>query len=193
MRELSAILLAGGKSSRMGTDKAALTFRGVTFLEWQVQKLQGLGIDDIMISGGCQSVKGTRVIADEHLGRGPLSGMHACMKQALNPDCLILSVDMPLVPVQALAELADAHRTAEAAITLLQHGEKWEPLIGVYKSRLFRQIEQILLSEHTAVRRLLAEVGFEVLRWPEDKALFDNCNTPQDYERLLQGEPLFMC
>lgn len=107
---LSAILLAGGKSSRMGRDKAALPFRGMTLVEWQVQKLRGLGIEDIMLSGCRRSVEGTRTFLDECPDRGPLGGLHACMKRALHPDCLVLSVDVPLVPPQALAELVRVHR-----------------------------------------------------------------------------------
>lgn len=189
MKGISGILLAGGKSSRMGRDKAMLTFQGMSLLEWQVRKLQTLGIEDIILSGHCPALDGTRAVADEYPNRGPLGGMHACMKQAENPDCLILSVDVPLVPAQALAGLAEAHRKSGAAVTLLQHGEKWEPLIGVYKRGLFQPIERILQGEHTAVRRLLEEVGFQTVTWPEDALLFCNCNTPQDYEKLRRAAP----
>ena len=64
---LSGIVLAGGRSSRMGTDKAGLSFRGMTLLEWQVSKLQRLGIEEIIISG-------SRGVRDVFPGRGPLGG-----------------------------------------------------------------------------------------------------------------------
>ncbi len=69
---ISAMILAGGKSSRMGKDKASLPFRGMSLLEWQVQKLSGLGIKDIMLSGCRQGLEGTRTIPDEYPCRGPL-------------------------------------------------------------------------------------------------------------------------
>jgi len=184
MNGLSAILLAGGKSSRMGRDKAALSFRGMTLLEWQVQKLRSLDIQDIMLSGSRDPVAGTRIISDEYPGRGPLGGLHAGMKQAAHSDCLVLSVDVPLVPVQALTELVRVHRENRAAVTLLRHGDKWEPLMGVYQSRLFRAAEPLLKGRDTAVRRLLDKTGFQLLDWPGDEALFLNCNTPEDYARL---------
>lgn len=184
MKGLSAILLAGGKSSRMGRDKGALPFRDTTLLEWQVGKLRGLGIEDIMLSGSRAPVDGVRVVPDEYPGRGPLGGLHACMKKALHPDCLVLSVDVPLVPVPALLELVRTHREDGAAVTLLRHGDKWEPLMGVYQSGLHRAAEPILQSEHTAVRRLLDQTGFQLVDWPGDEALFLNCNTPEDYARL---------
>lgn len=186
MNRVSAILLAGGESSRMGRDKAGLPFQGMTLLEWQVQKLQGLGIKDIMLSGPRREVPGVRVVPDEFPGRGPLGGLHAGMKAARCPDCLVLSVDVPLTPPAALVALVRAHRASGAAATLLRHGGKWEPLIGVYRSGLFRCAEPILRGENTAVRRLLDETGFEVLDWPGDEGLFLNCNTPEDYEQLCR-------
>ncbi len=184
MNGLSAILLAGGRSSRMGRDKAALSFRGISLLEWQVQKLRRLDIQDVMLSGFHDPVAGIRIISDEYPGRGPLGGLHACMKKAANPDCLVLSVDMPLVPVKALAGLAQVHRENRAAVTLLRHGDKLEPLVGVYQSKLFRTAEPLLKGEDTAVRRLLDETGFHLMDWTGDEALFLNCNTPEDYARL---------
>lgn len=181
---LSAILLAGGKSARMGRDKALLPFRGTTLLDWQLQKLRGLGVGDIMIAGGDYRREGARTVADEYPGRGPLGGMHACMKQARNPACLVLSVDVPLVPPQALAALAAAHRAGPGPVTLLAHGETWEPLIGIYQTGLFPRIEAILQSENTAVRRLLDQTGFDTVVWPGEEDLFRNCNTPADYELL---------
>ena len=186
MNRVSAILLAGGKSSRMGRDKAELHFQGMTLLEWQVQKLQRLGIKDVMLSGSRREMAGVRVVPDEFPGQGPLSGLHACMKAARCPDCLVLSVDVPLAPPLALEALAGAHRASGAAVTLLRHGGKWEPLIGVYRSGLFRRAESILRGKNTAVRRLLDETGFELLDWPGDEELFLNCNTPEDYERLCR-------
>jgi len=182
---ISAMILAGGKSSRMGRDKASLPFRGMSLLEWQVQKLSGLGIKDIMLSGCRQSLEGTRTIPDEYSCRGPLSGIHACMKQALNPCCLTLSVDMPLVPDEVFAALAQAHLDGDAPITLLQHGGKWEPLLGIYNCSLYQMAELILKSEKTAVRRLLDETGFQLVDWPDDEMLFLNCNIPEDFVKLL--------
>lgn len=186
MNRVSAILLAGGKSSRMGRDKAALPFQGLTLLDWQIQRLRSLGVEDIMLSGLRREMAGIRVVADEFPGRGPLSGLHACMKAAARPSCLVLSVDVPLAPLPALTELVRVHRATGGKVTLLRHGDKWEPLMGVYQSELFRDAEQILQEKNTAVRRLLDETGFQVMDWPHDEGLFLNCNTPEDYERLCR-------
>lgn len=156
----------------MGRDKAALPFQGLTLLDWQIQRLRSLGVEDIMLSGSCREIAGIRVVRDEFPGRGPLSGLHVCMKAAARPSCLVLSVDVPLAPLPALAELVRVHRATGGKVTLLRHGDKWEPLMGVYQSELFRDAERILQEKNTAVRRLLDETGFQVVDWPHDEGLF---------------------
>ena len=78
----SAAVLAGGLSSRMGRDKAALPFDGTTLLDFQVGKLRALGVKDIMISGSEQKIPGARPISDVYPRKGPLSGIHACLAAA---------------------------------------------------------------------------------------------------------------
>ncbi len=186
MKDCSAIVLAGGLSSRMGKDKALLPFRGTTLLEWQLQKLRRLGIEDIMLSGRSQEICGVRCVLDVFPRCGPLGGIHACLKEAQCPNCLVISVDVPLVPSRALFDLLETHRRSQAKITILTHNEKWEPLIGIYQSSLWHDIEPILRSGNTAVHRLLQTAGYEALTFAGDSSVFCNCNTPQDYKTLCQ-------
>ena len=183
VRKVSAAILAGGFSSRMGKDKAALAFHGITMLEHQVQKLRGLGIDDIMISGSSIPVSDTRYIPDLYPHLGPLSGIHACLKAAKGESVLFLGVDVPLVPTEALRSLLSEHTKG---ITVLRHGDKTEPLIGIYDRALAEDCEIILRSEKTAVKELLdcAAVSF-VLRH-DNEILYTNCNTAQDYAKILE-------
>lgn len=110
-RPMSGIVLAGGASRRMGQNKAELVLNGKSLLQLQVNKLRSLGIEDVMLSGiGCPSLPGTRVIPDKFPGKGPLAGLHACLRAAKNPACLALSVDVPLVPASALAHLCKVHQ-----------------------------------------------------------------------------------
>ncbi|MBR3585763.1 MAG: NTP transferase domain-containing protein, partial [Oscillospiraceae bacterium] len=81
-KNISGIVLAGGFSKRMGTDKAELKLGGMTLLELQVRKLQQIGITDIMVSGYGKPVEGTRAIEDIYPHKGPMSGIHACLKAA---------------------------------------------------------------------------------------------------------------
>ena len=179
----SAAVLAGGFSSRMGRDKAWLPFGGTTLLGFQVGKLRALGIEDIMISGSEQALPGTRSVPDVYPHRGPLSGIHACLTAAKGRAVLFLGVDTPLIPLETLRELLSSH---ENGVTLLRHGERTEPLIGVYDCTLAPLCEEILRTEHTGVWQLLNRTATKLLPFDGDETVFLNANTPEDHARLLR-------
>lgn len=179
----SAAVLAGGLSSRMGRDKAALPFGGTTLLAFQVNKLLTLGIEDVMISGSEQQIPGARPIPDLYPHKGPLSGIHACLAAAKEPTVLFLGVDTPLIPPEVLQALLSAHGKG---VTLLRHGERTEPLIGVYDTSLAGLCGEILQGEHTGVWQALNRTTVKTLSFDGDETVFTNGNTPEEYARLLQ-------
>lgn len=180
------IILAGGKSSRMGRDKAGLCIKGRTLLQIQTEKLREAGAAEILISGTCSPLPGTQAVPDVWPDRGPLGGLHACLAAAKEPVCLVLSVDVPLLPEEVLRELIKAHAQNSCRATLLSHGGKAEPLIAVYDSGLAAHIGTILQGDRYAVWRLLDDIRWGVLDWDGDDRFLLNCNTPEDYERLCR-------
>ena len=179
----SGAILAGGFSSRMGADKAALPFGGMTLLEWQIQKLRALGIGDIMVSGSPLAAPMARCVPDVYPHRGPLSGIHACLEGAWNENVIFLAVDIPLVPASALRLLAEAHT---GGITLLCHGGLAEPLVGVYATSLAEMASGILQTEDCSVRRLFAQTEVHSLAFQGDARLLENCNTPEAYQAAVR-------
>lgn len=175
-KEISAAVLAGGYSTRMGTDKATLPFGDGTLLSHQIQKLQSLGVDEVLISGTPEG------IPDVYPHRGPLSGIHACLLNAKHDAVLFLSVDAPLVPLETLCSLIEAHT---GGITLLEHDGEIEPLMGIYDRALAETCETILKTEHTSARRLLDQAEARTVVYTGDPALLFNCNTPEAYQKLL--------
>ena len=176
---LSGIVLAGGLSRRMGQNKAELCLNGKTFLEIQVEKFHALGIADIMLSGaGCPVLPGTRVIPDEYTGRGPFGGLHACLQAARNPFCLVVSVDVPLIPVSTLAQLCRAHK---GGITILRHHKREEPLIGVYDRCVSDSISELIRSGRYAVRALKDSIPWNCFDYSGPRELLINCNTLEDF------------
>ena len=182
---LSAAVLAGGYSRRMGRDKAGMMLEGKSLLERQVDKLRALGIRDVMLSGTDSVIPGCRNVADRFPHRGPLSGIHACLLASKHPACLVLSVDSPLVPPETLFSLIESHTLTETSgITALRHDGQTEPLIAVYDRALYPMAEQLLHSERTAIMRLLAASAVRELDYEGDEFLLCNCNTPEEYERI---------
>lgn len=178
--EITGIILAGGESRRMGRDKAELRLGGKTLAEIQLEKLQALGIGDILLSGDKRALPGTRRVTDVYPGRGPLSGIHACLKAAGNPVCLVLSVDVPLFPGETLGELAAAH---EGGATVLGYAGEIEPLIAVYDSDLADTAEELLLADRRSVRNLLKSTKTKVFPFAGVPEALLNCNTPEEFAR----------
>ena len=184
----SGAILAGGFSSRMGTDKAALPFGGMTLLEWQVQKLRALGIEDLMVSGSPIFASGARCVPDLYPHKGPLGGIHACLSAARNKNVLFLAVDTPLVPLSALRLLAEAHT---GGVTVLCCGGSDEPLIGIYSAYLAEEAAATLRAGPAGVRRLAERAPVRRVEFHGEAALLMNCNTPEAYHaawRIERGQ-----
>lgn len=183
--EFSAIVLAGGKSSRMGRDKADLPFLGTSLLEYQISLLKHLGLDDIMVSGKDCSLPGVRCIPDLCPERGPLAGIASCMREARHESCLVMAVDTPLVREDTLRALLKAYAEGSEKITLLECQGHWEPLLAVYCSDLYPLAEKILETGRGSMRELIQSVPHRFLEYREDPELLMNCNTPEAYQRAL--------
>lgn len=179
----SAVILAGGKSSRMGSCKAELPWGGKTLVEHQADRIMALGISDIMVSGYSRPVTGTRYVPDLYPEKGPLGGIHACLCAAKKAACFVISVDAPLFAPDEMKMLMEAHLAGDSPITVAGHCGTLEPLIGVYDSSLSDAAEEILQGTNTSVKRLLDQTGFAVCEFSDENSV-RNCNTPDEYNEL---------
>lgn len=179
----SAVILAGGKSSRMGSCKAELPWGGKTLVEHQADRIMALGITDIMVSGYSRPVTGTRYVPDLYPEKGPLGGIHACLCAAKSAACFVISVDAPLFSPDGMKMLIEAHLAGDSSITVAEHCGTLEPLIGVYDSSLSDAAEEILQGANTSVKHLLDQIGFAVCEFSDENSV-RNCNTPDEYNEL---------
>lgn len=184
LSNVSGLILAGGASRRMGQPKAALPLGGRTLLAHQTEKLRSLGIRDILLSGEILAPpEGTTVLPDRLPDRGPLGGLYTGLSAARTCACLVLSVDVPLLPASELRALLEAHRSGA---TLLSHNGTLEPLIGVYDCALAANILPLIAREGAPVRRLLEQIAVRLVEARCAEADLRNCNTPEDYRAVLQ-------
>ena len=212
----SLLLLAGGKSSRMGEDKAGLLLDGESFLSCQIKKAEKLGIREVYVSGhdagGCvfrnEKIKSSihiQVISDIYRERGPLGGLHACMKGMDTPYCLVLPVDVPQLPVKMLEDLLLDHEDRLGAVDseefgylgygraggnagkpfLAVHGERTEPLMGIYPTCMADCIGEQIQKAPAPVFRILDAWGYDTCRISVEEWRTKNINTPEDYRELL--------
>lgn len=189
----SLLLLAGGKSTRMGKNKAELLYAGKTFTELLISKVKRLGIRRIYISGFQEERRDVHIVWDQYPDRGPLGGIHACMKAMDTPFCLVLPVDAPKLPQEVLEELLAYHETCrnglskEKEIPLLwEHGDRMEPLIAIYPVDMADAIEELIKDTSAPVFRMLDRWGYECFRREISETKVINVNTPELYEELLR-------
>jgi len=181
----TGVILAGGRSSRMGRDKAGLLWEGRTFLRLQAEKLRSLGARELLVSGAGLSLPDARTVPDLYPDRGPLGGLHACLKGASCPRVLVLAVDLPLVSEEILRDLLALHARSGAQVAALADDGRLQPLAAVYDAALADAVEGLIRDGPRPVRALLETCRTVSLPCPPGLLL--NCNTQADYDRLCQG------
>jgi len=185
------MVLAGGQSRRMGTNKALLELpSGETLIERVLAALRPLSDDLVIVSNTPELYAhlDARQTSDEFVGAGPLAGLHAGLQVARHDWTFAVACDMPLVDhrlVRFMALLTEGHD----AIVPWVNGEL-EPLHALYSKQCLPAIVSHLAAGH---RRMISFLGDIRLRRVEasEIALFDpegrsffNANTPEDWQRL---------
>ena len=184
--QYSLLLLAGGKSARMGTSKAELLYEGKTFLQHMLDKAHALGIEKCYISGYTSQQEDVQTVWDIYPDRGPLSGIHATMRTMTTPYCLVLPVDAPKLPVEILERLLRRHEESGSGKVLIwEHGVRQEPLIAVYPTVMADAIEELIRDHAAPVFRAIDTWGFESFRMEMEQEQIININTPELYKKLL--------
>src|SRR4051812_31908283 len=128
---ISAVLLAGGESSRMGQDKATLIFQGKPLWQHQLEKLRKLKPTEIFVSAREDPAwrpNDIQFVADETPSRGPLSGLAATLGRTRSTHLLALAIDVPFIPEELLFELCRQVEAGQGLVPMI--GEFVEPLAG---------------------------------------------------------------
>lgn len=180
---ISAIILAGGYSSRMHCNKAELILKGKRLIDLQVDKMRRLGVSDIVISGYDKAIEGTRFVPDVYPHLGPLSGIHAGLKEIINEKSIVISVDTPFVPEAFFVRLMNSHTRGACVAECNGH---YEPLIGIYEKSMVDSAECLLKGEDTSVSALFRACGVTTVSFEGDAFLLSNCNTPEEFESFVK-------
>ena len=190
---LSAVILAGGESRRMGRDKAWASLDGEPLLARQIALVARLGATEIFISGRAQSDYShfvRPVLLDEKPGLGPLGGIERALHAATCPLVLVLAVDLAQMTEACLCKLVARCGSGTGAVPELDG--KLEPLAAVYPNRCHALAAALLAGPCPAARAFAeacvrANAARIVRVSAADVPCFTNCNT-QDDLALVRGE-----
>ena len=183
--KFAAVLLAGGRSSRMPTNKAFLEYEGMPMWRFQIDKLTKLGPDQLFLSvqRGAEFPSGPwRLVHDRSAELGPLGGLEAALQQTHSELLLTLAVDMPRMTVNFLRELLE--QSGSAGTVPLLDGF-YCGTAAVYPVSILPLVEKILAGKDRSFRRLIGEALKAGLMNAKEipasrAALFANWNSPED-------------
>jgi molybdopterin-guanine dinucleotide biosynthesis protein A len=177
----AGFVLAGGRSSRMGQDKALLTLGGQPLVRRGVRKL-GEVCAEVAIAGGTESLmQFGRVIPDESAGCGPLGGIVAALEQSSFEWNLFLAVDAPFVPVSVLKALLFMAAGFPSVCVMARAQDVMHPLCAVYSRRALAVLRQELIAGRWKVTRAIEAAGPVKVVDFEDASWFANLNTPEEF------------
>jgi len=187
----SAVILAGGKSSRMGRDKARLEIAGQTLLARQIALVRDAGAREVFISVrmGVDHAAGCIVLVDKFPDAGPLAGIERALDASTSPLLLVLAVDMPAMNGTILGNLIAACSDVCGAIPKTRQGT--EPLAAIYPKTALERLNLELGQGKTPGARWFADecVAAGLARFVEvteaESGCFASCNSPEDFERCL--------
>ena len=179
----AGFVLAGGRSSRMGQDKALLPWKGSTLLESVAREVFLAAGNATVIGpperyGNLGFSMGFPVISDRIADCGPLGGLHAALSVTTAEWNLLVACDMPAVTSDLLKELLASADVSGADAVVPETPQGLEPLCAVYHARLLPIVESAIHSKLLKMQDFVATI--QVRRWPApDASLFRNLNTPQ--------------
>jgi molybdenum cofactor guanylyltransferase len=182
----SAFLLAGGKSSRMGTNKAFLEFSGQTLLHRALSSLKSVCDDVLIVGDPALSSDFGPVILDLFPGCGPLGGIHAALKHSFADLNLMLAVDMPFVSQELLTFLFSIAGHTDAIVTVPRASKGFQPLCAVYRREFVETAEANLRAGNYKIDASFSAISLRIIEEPELTAAgfsekdFFNVNTPED-------------
>jgi molybdopterin-guanine dinucleotide biosynthesis protein A len=196
---LIGVILMGGKSSRMGTDKSQLLFSlrnnsadgGITQTDKE-QTLAQLAYSKLAcyvnkvyfsINESQESLGLENVIVDDYEAEGPLSGIISALKHTQN-SILVLGVDMPLITKQSIKNLIK-HRNWDL-LTSTYYNEvthKWEPMLSIWEIETLPCLEEYFNNGGRSIQKFLNQYGNQ--RVPiKDVKEFTNVNTMEEYKKI---------
>ena len=187
-RELSraGFVIAGGKSARMGTNKAFLEFRGQTLLTRSLATLRAVCGQVAIVGDPATFSSHAKTVTDVFLGCGPLAGIQAALATSSGDLSFMLAVDMPFVSAELVQFLFNAAETGDAVVTVPRFGSRFQPLCAVYRAEFATVAEQGLRAGRYKIDAAFSSVSVRAIEesdlvaagFPED--VFFNVNTPED-------------
>ncbi len=191
---MTAVILAGGKSSRMGSNKAFLKLKGKTFIELQIELLRKL-FEKIVISANSQSeykYLNLPIIKDVYPDKGPLAGIYTSLINSSSFYTFMLACDMPFVDLELIKHLQELTQNYDVVIPKSKKG--LEPLHAFYSKSCIDPIKKELDANNLRIISFFHHVNVKIVELDSlaasdnFKNAIKNLNTREEYEVAKDNE-----
>lgn len=185
----TGVILAGGKSTRMGSDKAFLNLGRQEIIKRIAGELQSVFDEVLVVEGDADKLSclGLKPVPDLIRGGGPLSGIYAALMAARYDKCFVVACDMPFI-TSALARYV-CHKAEGYDVVVPRHGLYLQPLFAIYRKTCINNIEESLRAFRYKIVDFYPSVLVnyvdeeELGAFADIDKIFFNINTPEDLEK----------
>ncbi len=188
---MTGIILAGGESSRMGTNKAFLRFGGTSLIERVLNVFMAQFDQTIIVTKEPERFKDfrVRVVKDAVDARGPLAGIYSGLLHSRSDHSFVAACDMPFLNPRLIAYMVEVAGNFDAVVPRV--GELTEPLHAIYHRRTLPLMESSLHGDDRSVSQIFDQLrvrylsDHEITYYDPQKRSFMNLNTPEQYKEAL--------
>lgn len=189
MQDVTAFILAGGRSSRMGEEKAFLEINGRGLIDHVIIACHGVAEDMFIVGPKDKFGAYGRIVNDIYPDSGPLGGIHAALERSRTELSLMLAVDTPLISTEFLNFLTSIARESKATVIVPKANGGFQPLCAVYRKPFAAIAEKALRTKQLKIDPLFPADSTRIVTEQEirdagfDPAILANLNTKEEYER----------
>jgi molybdopterin-guanine dinucleotide biosynthesis protein A len=189
---MTSIILAGGRSLRLGQNKALQVIQGKSLIQWVADRLTTLSREIIIVTAHgeaipCSSTVRIKTVADINLGKGSLVGIYSGLVASSSARAIVVGCDMPFLSIGLLDYMTQVSSTFDVVIPRIR--DKLEPLCALYSKICLAPIKELLEQNELKISRLLSTVKVkyvgkeEVDTFDPEHLSFFNVNSRDDLEK----------
>ncbi len=190
---MTALILCGGKSTRMGRPKAFLPYRGTLLITYMIDLVRQLFSEVLLVTNEPELYEDLEIdtVKDILPHRGPLGGILSGLLIASHQQSFVIACDMPFIDTNLISEMVKKGHTGDMLV--LMHEKGIEPLIGIYSKSCIKTLEESLFAGQTSLSDIASGLNAKVFYCAEllsqNKENFlppyFDIDTPQDYAAAI--------